>query len=139
YERDGEGMSSMRCACGGTISNIEVPCPTEGWLYGEQDNDRFREDVSARIAGFVAAVREGQRGEWVAETFGESYTRDSPDAEVIHGLILATEGAYALSVDEYPTCGRLHVQTEPGVNQYRGFAPDEPGYHRVLAPKLGQT
>jgi hypothetical protein len=62
-------MSTMACRCGRVIRDTVYPCPTEGWLLREQDQERFQEAVGRDIAAFFAAVYSGCRDAWIREFF----------------------------------------------------------------------
>ena len=121
-------MGRMAGLCGGTIRDHLIPCPTEGWVLRDQDQDAFLDAASQEIPGFVAAVREGRRREWIGQRFTPQYPADITDREVISDLLAGHKRQAFLSVAECEECGRLWVQRGPGINAYRSYAPDEPGY-----------
>lgn len=126
-------MSKMGCVCGAIISDVVGPCATEGEVLGDQPDEQFYRDFTASLTGFLEAVREGRRDAWLIQKFGEIYPRDLPDSEVIGDILMVTRRPYILSIAECGACGRLHVQRAPELNQYVTFAPDVPGFHRILA------
>jgi hypothetical protein len=128
-------MSTMTCVCGHIISDVVCPCPTEGLVIGDQDYDHFDRDFTSQVASFLEAVREGRREKWLTEHFSSIYPRNLPDAEVISDILSWTQFSYVLSIAECESCGRLHVQVAPGINEYLTFAPDVPGHHRILVRK----
>lgn len=125
-------MSKMACRCGGTIRDNLIPCPTEGWILRDQDQDAHSDGIAKDLRGFFAAVGEGRRAEWIASYFSPQYPPDISDDEVVVDILGIHERRRQLSVAECEQCGRLWVQKEPGVNEYRSYAPDEPGYAAVL-------
>src|SRR4051794_643734 len=128
-------MSTMGCKGGGVISDVITPRPTPGLIFGDQDHDRLHRALPAQVADFLAAVRDGRRREWLEQRCGPGYPQELSDAEVISDILTWSQNPYVLSIAECERCGRLHVQTAPGRNEYRTFVPDEPGYHRALARK----
>ncbi len=131
-------MSKMACQCGGTLSDTLVPCPTEGWLFRDQDQEDYQDAVGRDIVAFFVAVRSGQRDKWIAEFFSPQYPTEVGDEGIVTDIIGIRDRQFTLSVAECEQCGRLHVQRGPGVNSYRTYAPDEPGYAGVLRSREAQ-
>ena len=125
-------MSKMACLCGGTISDTLYPCPTEGWILRNQDQEPYYDGTSKDIAAFFAAIQAGRRNEWIAEYFSPQYLHDVSDEGIVYDIIFYHKRQLVLSVAECEHCGRLWVQRRPGVNEYRSYSPDEPGYAAVL-------
>lgn len=125
-------MSKMACLCRGIISDTLVPCPTEGWILRDQDQEDYQDAVGRDIALFFAAVRAGRRDAWIREFFSPQYPDEVGDAGVMTDIIGVHERRFTLSIAECERCGRLWVQRSPGENSYRSFVPDEPGYAGVL-------
>jgi hypothetical protein len=132
-------MSKMACLCGAVISDALVPCPTEAWLVRDQDADDYRAAACHDVAAFFAAVAAGQRAAWISEFFSAQYSLDVSDEEVIQDVLCVHERGFFLSVAECAQCGRLWVQRAPGVNAYRSFTPDEPGYAGALRARRQET
>ena len=125
-------MSKMACLCGGVISNGLCPCPTEGWILRDQDQEGCNERTSRDIAAFFEAIRGSRRNAWIAEYFSPQYPSDVSDEGIVYDIIAHHKRQFVLSVAECEQCGRLWVQRGPGVNQYCSYSPDEPGYAAVL-------
>lgn len=123
----------MQCKCGHVISDVVCPCPTEADVIGDTAYERFDREFTHDVAGFLAAIREGKRTEWIAEHFGVIYPHDLPDAEIISDLLTANFRRYAISMAECEQCGRLWLQRRVDENHYRSFAPDNGGYESHLA------
>jgi hypothetical protein len=122
----------MRCECGKVMSNTTAPCPTEGWLSGDQDRDATLDELCRDIAAYFRASREGRRDEWLNSFFLPLYPHDVPDESVVCDILLRNQGRIEHSVWECDECGRLWVQRKPGLNEYRSYRPDVPGYGAVL-------
>jgi len=131
-------MSQMACLCGSTISNTICPCPTEGWILRDQDQEGYYDGTSKDIAAFFAAIQSGRRNAWIAEYFSPQFHNDVSDVQIVYDIIADHKRQLVLSVAECEDCGRLWVQNAPGVNQYRSYSPDEPGYGAVLQSRQGQ-
>ena len=125
-------MSKMACLCGGTISNTLCPCPTEGWILRDQDQDGCYEATSRDIAAFFAAVQSGSRNAWISEYFSPRYPNELTDEGIVYDIIAHHKRQVVLSIAECEQCGRLWVQRKPDLNSYRSYSPDEPGYAKVL-------
>ena len=125
-------MSKMACLCGGIIRDHQVPCPTEAWILRDQDQEAYYHRVIRDVAGFYAAVHTGHRAAWLAENFSPEYPSDVSDEDVVNDILCSRSNPFMLSLAECDACGRLWVQREPGVNSYRSYAPDVPGYAGVL-------
>jgi hypothetical protein len=122
----------MACDCGGVISDTLIPCPTEGWIFRDQDREAFSNAACRDIVSFFAAVRDGGRAEWIAAYFTPQYPTDVSDEGIASDILSVHAGRFHLSVAECAQCGRLWVQREPGVNSYWSWSPDEPGYAGAL-------
>jgi hypothetical protein len=131
-------MSQMACHCGGTIRNNMYPCPTEGWIVRDQNHEEFNDGMARDVVAFFAAVREGRRVEWIASYFSPQYPTEVSDEGIVSDILGVQEQLFHLSVAECEQCGRLWVQREPGINSYRSYAPDEPGYAGVLRSRAVQ-
>jgi hypothetical protein len=125
-------MSKMACICGNVISDVVCPCPTEGWLTGDEDRERFQSESSAAVKSFLTALVAGRKEEWIRSFFFSGYPADLPDESVLGDVISYFERRYHKSVAECEQCGRLWVQAKPGENVYRSYSPDEGGYAAIL-------
>jgi len=125
-------MSRMTCLCGGSISDSLHPCPTLGWIVREQDEEGFFEGAARDIAAFIAAVHSGQRDAWIAEFFSPRFGSGRGDEFIVYAIIGHHKRRVYLSISECEQCGRLWIQRGPGINGYRSYLPDEPGYAGVL-------
>ena len=132
-------MSKMVCLCGGLISDTVCPCPTEGWILRDQDQEGFYETTSRDIAAFFAAVQAGRRNDWIVEYFSRQYPCDVSDEGIIYDIIAHHKRQVVLSVAECERCGRLWVQRGPEINEYRSYSPDVQGYAGVLKSRVEKT
>lgn len=125
-------MSQMACRCGGTIRDHNYPCPTEGSVLREQDEEAWTDGACRDIVAFFAAVKDGRRNDWLGAYFTPQYPTDVSDEGVVHDILSAHLERVLLSLAECERCGRLHLQRDVGVNSYRSYAPDEPGHAGAL-------
>ena len=125
-------MSKMGCRCGGIIRDHRIPCSTEGWILRDEDQESYYDEACRDVVAFFAAVRAGNRDAWIGEFFSRQYPADVADDGIVQDILSHHKRQVFLSVAECEQCGRLWVQQEPGVNSYRSFVPDEPGYAGVL-------
>ena len=128
-------MSKLGCRCGNIISDILAPCPTEGWILRDQDQEAYEDGVCQDIAAFFRAVTAGDRVAWIGGFFGPNYPTDGSDASVINDILAYGQREFFRCIAECDRCGRLWVQREACVNSYMSFAPDEPGYASLLRVK----
>ena len=125
-------MSKLGCRCGNIISDTVYPCPTEGDLTGQQDNERLQDESIKAVGSFVAALLGGRREEWIRTFFLSGYPQDISDESVISDILSTFDMRYRKSIAECDRCGRLWVQMRAGANEYRSYVPDEGGYAEVL-------
>jgi hypothetical protein len=125
-------MSKMACLCGGVISDALCPCPTEGWILREQEQETFQEVVGKDVTAFFTAVRAGRRDAWIVQFFSPQYPTEVSDEGIITDIMSYHHRRFMLSIAECEKCGRLWVQRSPGENSYRSFAPDQGGYAGAL-------
>jgi hypothetical protein len=131
-------MSKMACHCGGVISDTLVPCPTEGCILRDQDQEAFYDGACRDIMAFFRAIQAGRREQWIAEFFSPHYPTDISDESIVHDIIRCEKREVFLTVAECEQCGRLWVQRDLGANSYRSYAPDEPGYAAVLRSRAAR-
>ena len=125
-------MGKLACTCGNVISDVVCPCPTEGWLIGDQDRDRLVLESHEAVKSFLAALIAGRKEDWIRAFFLEGYPTDTADESVLNDVNSRFEVRYQKSVAECDQCGRLFVQARPGENVYRSYVPDEGGYAAIL-------
>jgi hypothetical protein len=125
-------MSRMACLCGGTIRDHLIPCPTEGWVLRDADQEAYYDAACRDIAAFFCAIRDSRRDAWIAEYFTPQYPTDVSDEGIVHDILCCHKRQVFLSVAECEQCGRLWVQRGPDINSYRSYSPDEPGYAGIL-------
>lgn len=124
-------MSKMLCRCGNTMSDTLFPCPTEASLLRQQDHEKHDDDIARNVMNFFRAIQMNQRAQWIQKFFGSQYPATESDESVVLDII-GLAGDRFIAVAECEKCGRLWVQSKPGENSYRSYAPDEPGYAAVL-------
>jgi len=122
----------MGCLCGGVISDVVCPCPTEGWILRDEDQDDFYSVTARDIASFLAAVQGGTRSAWIATFFSPQFPTDISDESIVYDILAFQKRRVVLSIAECSQCGRLWVQRGPRINAYLSYVPDEPGYAAVL-------
>lgn len=126
-------MSKMLCRCGHAISDSSCPCPTEASVIGDLAYDTFDRVFTHRVNGFLDAVRDGRRRDWIVAELSPQYPLQDSDGEVISALLTATLFNYCLGLAECPKCGRLWIQRGIGVSNYRSFSPDDSGFDGHLS------
>jgi hypothetical protein len=110
-ERAGDSrMSNMACLCGGIIRDNLVPCPTEGLLLRDQDQESYYDDTCRDVVSFFAAVRTGHRDAWIRDYFSPQYPTDVGDDGIVSHIVALCTRQLFLSVAECQECGRLWVQ-----------------------------
>jgi hypothetical protein len=122
----------MACICGGVISDTVCPCPTEGWILRDQDQELYFDGASGDITAFFVAIQTGRRDAWISEFFSPQFPTDISNEAIVFDILAFHKRALFLSIAECARCGRLLVQHAPGVNAYRGYSPDEQKYAAVL-------
>jgi hypothetical protein len=121
-------MSKMACLCGSVISNTACPCPTEGWILRDQDQQTYFDRASRDVAAFFAAVQSGRRDLWIAELFSTLYPTEVSDAEIVYDILTFHQQKLFLSIAECALCGRVWIQRDPSVNIYCSYCPDDKEY-----------
>src|SRR5262245_56771744 len=111
-------MSTMACLCVATIRNTLYPCPREGWMLREHDQEGYYEGTSKDIAAFFAAIQASRRNAGIAEYFSPQHPNDVSDEGIVYDIIAHRKYQLVLSVAECEHCGRLWLQRGPGVNHY---------------------
>ena len=105
---------------------------------GQMDDECFDDAWGAAVGAFLSAARDGWRAEWLRKFFSDAYPADESDVSVISDIMLKIEGDYRRAISECYQCGRLWVQTAPGVNEYRSYAPDEGGYAEIVRGQMAE-
>jgi hypothetical protein len=130
-------MGSMRCRCGGLITEDGAPSPTEGAILGDEDLDSRFGETCRILLELLRADRAGTRKEWIVKSLGTKYSGDESDEDIISAILYDQLFWVSRDVYECKHCGRLLIQPEPRVNRYVSYAPDEPGYASILRARLG--
>ena len=90
----------------------------------DSEVDLSIDDRIATIRSFLNAVRNGTRGEWLTEFYGknapQSRLAENDDADVIED-ILSKHDSWTRHVFRCPICGRMYIQTRPGVDDFRCY------------------
>ena len=119
-------MHTFQCNCGHTIT-IDPPSEHAGYVVWDSDVDASIDARSAEVRGFLAALSIGQRDAWMRYFYGtetKSRLATKIDADVIED-ILSKHDAYTHYCYRCDACGRLYVQTRPGIDNFRGYLPDD--------------
>jgi hypothetical protein len=124
-------MSKLACWCGAVIDDAISPSETEGTVF--RDIDGPVSDIGAKhVAAYIEAVCAGHHREWLRSWFSDEYPTDGTHEEIVSDILMAALLSKSLAIAECRSCGRLWVQLRAGQNDYKSFAPDEPGYCSVL-------
>jgi hypothetical protein len=127
YEQDGLRLRSNDQRC-------SIAFADRGICY-RGSGSRSLEEIFVRKVNAFLAARGSSRTQWIDATFGNEYPADLSEGEIIADILHSCEAELSLSIAECSNCGRLWLQEEPGLNQYRSYAPDKPGYSRRLAAR----
>jgi hypothetical protein len=125
-------MSKLGCLCGGVISDVACPSPTEGWILRDQDQDHYNNVTARDIAAFFSAVQAGSRDAWIAGFFSPEYPTDVDNDGIVYDILTFHKRKVAFSIAECAVCGRLWIQLGPRINAYFSYSPDKAGYAAVL-------
>ena len=123
-------MRTFACRCS-TETEIIPPSPHAGYVVLGADVDASIDDRTDAIRSFLSAVREGNRGGWLADFYGKDVSRsnlgDKDDADVIED-ILSKHDSWTHHMFRCPICGRVYIQRQPGLDLYQCYSeePNDP-------------
>ena len=118
---DADVMRTFPCRCG---TDIEIVPPSQhvGYVVLDSDVDLSIDNRTDIVRSFLAAVRDGERTQWLANFYGENVPRSrilgKDDAEVIED-ILSRHDSWTRHMFRCPICGRIYSQRQPGVDDFR--------------------
>jgi len=117
-------MSKVVCVCGNVISDVFYPSPSNGALIPEASLSVFIAYAGSVVAELKHADSQGNRSEWIRDSFNAEYPIDASDAEVVEDALCRRFSELSMAAVRCEACGRLHLQAAPGSNTYVSFAPD---------------
>ena len=117
-------MSKFVCHCGHVISDVEYPSPVSGSILTEKAIARLIAASAKELADLLHHSAESRK-EWVRSRFGDGYPADASDTEILEDLLAQQIQLLSYSTIRCDLCGRLHVQTQPGSNDYQSFIPEQ--------------
>lgn len=115
-------MGKLVCQCGHVISDVQYPCPHAYDIVRQRDLELALEELTSLI-DIVQQLEGDAREHWLSGRFSCDYPMDATNAEIVHDAfseILRKCSRYLLTC---PRCGRLHIQSETGLNHYETYLP----------------
>ena len=117
-------MSKLVCECGNVISCVQHPCPHESVIVPEGDMEYVAAEVG-KVCELLSKLKGSDRQDWILNRFGDAYPADASDAEIFEDVMTKELTDKARFMLTCPSCGRLHLQQQPGASEYRSFVPSE--------------
>jgi hypothetical protein len=124
-------MGKFGCTCGQIISDGLIPNEVTGSILSDKSADRFYENLSEVVTDFLTHQSQNQLQDWRTKHFNDVYPQDLPPGEMIHDILFGRLMSLTLEVMECDNCGRLWIQEAVGVNQWRGYSPDDAAESRM--------
>jgi hypothetical protein len=124
-------MSHIRCICGNDIADNRENNRYKADLIADEDS-KIWTHLAESLAGFMKAVSAGGRLSWLKETFSSGYPKNLTDLEVIYDTISGVTTECSRTVYECDKCGRLWVQADREMKEFKSFVPESGGYQGVL-------
>jgi hypothetical protein len=119
-------MSKFACTCGNVISDVLCPNDVTGNVLSDKCAEAYYDTISTVIKDYLEHLSQNTIDQWRAKHFNDAYPPNEPGHEMIHDVLASRLRDLTLAMLECDKCGRLWIQTAPGVNQYRGYSPDDP-------------
>jgi hypothetical protein len=117
-------MSKFVCKCGHVISDVRYPSSANATMFTEEALGNFIAKAGRILAELRQAESSGKRETWIKSQVGDGYPNDASDSEVLEDLLSRQLRFVSVSVIQCNCCGRIHIQREPGSNEFTSFAPD---------------
>lgn len=117
-------MSKLACTCGNVISDVVCPNEVTGDILSDKSAEVFYDIIEDVIKDYLEHLRRGSIDQWRAKHFTDGYPNFSGH-EMIPDVVASRLLDLTLAMLECDKCGRLWIQTAPGVNQYRAYSPDD--------------
>lgn len=119
---------SYLCVCGHVIKDNVYPCPETGDLKWQTESDRVSQDMLVAFKGFIDAVENGKKDEWLSDFFSPGYRRVDV-ARAIYDIFEEYEHSEGHSVYRCLECERIYIQKEYRSDEYSCYEKRE-GYSR---------
>jgi hypothetical protein len=132
-------MGKFGCTCGHVISDGSIPNEVTGSILSDMSNECFYESISEVGTDFLTHLSRGSINDWRTKYFNDGYPEDLPPGEMIHDILVGRFIALTLAMMECDNCGRLWIQEAVGVNQWRGYSPDDGAESRMKVLGLNQA
>lgn len=117
-------MAKFGCTCGHVISDVACPNEVTGKVLSDKSGDLFFDAIESVIDDYLSHLCEKSVKAWHDKHFKHGYPHDLSGGTMIHDILTSKFFDLTLSVMECDECGRLWIQTAPGVNSYRAYSPD---------------
>lgn len=118
-------MGKFGCTCGNVISDVACPNDVTGSVLSDRSGDAFYDAIATTVKDYLEHLHGNTVDEWRTKHFNDIYSDDLPGSEMIHDVLTSKLMDLTLAMFECDECGRLWIQTKPGVNEYRGYSPDD--------------
>jgi hypothetical protein len=125
---------NIKCPCGNIIVDDGEPSHQSGHVLRDQDSTTCSETTAEEIAGFIQAIVNGRRQEWVEQFYGQ-VGFDLHDGNVVLDILTRRNPETMLGVYQCDHCGRLSLERAPKTFSYRTFKPEQEGWTGALAAK----
>ena len=130
-------MSKFGCTCGNVISDVQCPNEVTGYLLSDRSGEEFFNLILDTIDDYMKHRAADDVEGWRRKHFNDHYAAIESAGHMIHDVLTSAFFGLTLAAMECEQCGRLWFQTQPNLNQYRGYSLDHPdarlkvlGYNR---------
>lgn len=124
-------MSKLACHCGHIIRDQSDQLPFKATVIRDRDEGRLLEKIGEAAVDLVAAAKEGNIDQLIANRFGPNWR---PSFRVAVEEIVTQPYTGEISIAyECEACGRLWLNRK-GSNAFLSYSPDSNRYEGVLSP-----
>lgn len=125
---------NIKCPCGNIIVNNGAPSHQHGHVMRDQDSATSSETAAEEVAGFIQAIVNGRRREWVEQFYGQ-IGFDLHDQNVVVDILSRRQQEATLQLYQCDGCGRLSLERAPNCYMFRTFKPEQEGWTGALASR----
>ena len=119
-------MGKFACTCGHVISDCQCPNDVTGDVLSDKSFNVLSDAIVSVVQDYLEHLQKGQVDEWRTQHLGNDYPDDLSAGDMIEDVLTSKFWDLTLAMFECDQCGRLWVQRAVGVNEYRGYSPDDP-------------
>jgi hypothetical protein len=115
-------MSSFRCGCGNTITDITDFLPYKAYFLPDQDIDDALAKTMEEVAEFIEARERGEQEQYLKEQ--GLFPHTSTVKDILYHSFSHPTFEFGRSMYECEECGRIWMRARPDKNMLVSYLPE---------------